>query len=261
MVHEDAATRARCGRVTESQVAFERPETVVRSSKGDMYTLCVTAPSTTATSSSLLQLWCRPLTSLRHLRRPRRQAQVPVYQKTNARLLDPATGQRRRYGKRAGPAAPKPFMSFTTFALTAFVGYKAVATLWRLVKGRRQQQQQDHLLDVSEEEEGHWQQQQQQQQRALPSTQVGLHRGHGFTPGGVSRLQPYSCLRQPLPAHGPWPTLPSQKVGAVFHGPHIPCPPPLLFPPTPCLTFPPPSTHTLPPSPPATLCVLHPAAA
>jgi hypothetical protein len=93
---------------------------------------------------------------------------VPVYQKTNARLLDPATGQRRQYGKRAGPAAPKPFMSFTTFALTAFVGYKAVQTLWRLCRGR-QQQQQVHLLDASEEEED-WQQ---QQMRALPSTQVG----------------------------------------------------------------------------------------
>jgi hypothetical protein len=139
------------------------------------------------------QVECHPLTFLRHTRRPRRQAHVPVYQKTNARLLDPATGQRRRYGKRAGPAAPKPFMSFTTFALTAFVGYKAVQTLWRMVRGRRQQQQQqEHLLDVSEEEEeGHWQQQQQHQQlRGLPSTQQ--------QPSG-----PSAFLRRALPTLGP----------------------------------------------------------
>jgi hypothetical protein len=105
----------------------------------------------TSHASSLCPIQCLPLihasmhtciqlvliTTACCLTRPPRITEVPLYQKTNARLVDPKTGQRLRPGRTRQAAGNKGTISFGAVALTAFVGYRAFQLLWRNFKRKR----------------------------------------------------------------------------------------------------------------------------
>eukprot|EP00877_Chromochloris_zofingiensis_P014797 jgi/Chrzof1/9571/Cz04g07370.t1 len=100
---EGAFSRSRSGQVATATVTVERPDTVVKSTDGTLFSL------------------------------PRRQASVPVYSKVNSHVVDPATGKRARAGPRRGSrmqGQPRT-ISFSAVAITAFLGFRIAQMIRR----------------------------------------------------------------------------------------------------------------------------------
>lgn len=74
---------------------------------------------------------------------------VPVYQKINSRVLDPATGERRQRGNRglAGRNRQRS-LGFGALALSAFVGFRALQQLVRCIRRRQPPQTEQEALEA-----------------------------------------------------------------------------------------------------------------
>uniref|UniRef100_A0A383VN64 Uncharacterized protein n=1 Tax=Tetradesmus obliquus TaxID=3088 RepID=A0A383VN64_TETOB len=138
MPRDTAQTRVRSGRLDSTTVTIDRPETEVRGTNGNLFTL------------------------------PRRPADagVVVYHKVNGKVVDPRTGQRMRPGQRHMAAARPHTLSFGTVALTAFIGFRVCQLLRRCFKPKPSPEEQQLLLLQQQLEL------EQQQQQQLPPVRV-----------------------------------------------------------------------------------------
>ncbi|WIA28496.1 hypothetical protein OEZ86_011039 [Tetradesmus obliquus] len=138
MPRDTAQTRVRSGRLDSTTVTIDRPETEVRGTNGNLFTL------------------------------PRRPADagVVVYHKVNGKVVDPRTGQRMRPGQRHMAAARPHTLSFGTVALTAFIGFRVCQLLRRCFKPKPCPEEQQLLLLQQQLEL------EQQQQQQLPPVRV-----------------------------------------------------------------------------------------